>query len=177
MPPPQALAVLYTDRESVASMLSDIGVDLRLDDDGNQTIDARELSRMELYAANIATARVNGFCRAKYSVSEMARSWEVYDWATTIAARWLCGRRCNPVPEVISAFYEEVIESLKEVRAGVRQIAELAPSDEMWPVWSNIVVDHRYLLRKIRVQRRISERSNPQYSQNIARWAEYINEY
>src|SRR5262249_39802752 len=121
--PPQPLAYLYTSRSWLESLLSIEGVNLRLDDDQSGVVETSpEENYLTYQGINIATARVNGYCLQIYDALQLANSWEVWDWATIVGARWICSRRCNPIPESIMELYEEAITELKEIRANQRFI-------------------------------------------------------
>lgn len=163
---PTALEILYCTRADVEAILSQEGVELRLDDDGSGQVASTELARLTTQGINYASSRVNFYCLAKYEASELAKSWLVNEWATIIAARWLCSRRGNSPPESLENLYEQVLEDLKGIRSDEAQIPDIGPRDAAWPAWSNISFDTRYQLRRLRVERPISEQTTPNYPQH-----------
>lgn len=157
MPPP-APAILYTDRDSINDVLSENGVNLRLDDNANGVVDTGEAPRAD-EASAVGTGTVNRFCQMRYSPAQLANSWSVWDWATLIAAVWLCRRRGNPVPKSLLQARDEAIEEMREVQAGTITLEDIATRMSDAPAWSNSTLDPRYRTQQIRVQRRRSERT------------------
>lgn len=154
---PTALTTLYVTQDDMEGLLSTEGVNLRLDDDGNDTVSAAELVRLTTYARNYATGRINMYCLGRYDAADLATSWVVNEWATYIACHWLSRRRGNPA--LFKDEYDEAISELKQIKAGQLNLEELAERNPGWPSWSNTRVDFRYPLKKIRVERPISEQS------------------
>lgn len=156
MSTPTALSTLYTDTDSIEGLLSQIGRDSRVDDNYTNNIDARE-DNFITWACNWATARVNTFCSNRYEPATLATSWTVWGWATICACWWLCGRRGNPVPDSIIALYEEAMMEMKMVAAGQLNIDDLAMRNALAPVWDNMRMDQRYIVRKMRIIRPLSD--------------------
>ena len=174
---PTAPTYAYTNRSWMESLLSIDGVSLRTDDDGDGALNARESAYLMDQAINVATERVNGYLIKRYNPVDLVTSYEVWDWTTLFACRWLCHRRGNPIPESTQLLYDEALEALKEVRSGKRDIANAAPADEEFPVYSNMELDPRYWLRKLRVQRGVSSSDRgPAKPPLPSRWAEQIRE-
>jgi hypothetical protein len=167
---PAALSYTYCTATDVETLLSDEGVDLRLDDDGAGTVSPTELARLETQGINYAASRVNFFCMPRYDAVNLASSWLVNEWATIIATRWLCTRRGNPCPKSIQEMYDEAVKDMSWVRAGTFQIPDIAARGIDWPAWSNVTVRPEYTYRKIRVQRPMSEGSAAPYRRNTD-WA------
>lgn len=158
MAAPSALTYQYTSRTEIQDLLSYSGVKLRLGDDGSDSLSSAELARV-VNAVNIATAKCNLYLLERYDASHLNDSWIVHHWATVIAARWLCKRRGNPVPESIEDEYEEIIEELTAVKQGEMSLGDVPQREADQPTWSNVTVDDRYRVKRIRVQRPISEQS------------------
>jgi len=150
-PPPSSQTTLYTDADSITALLSLAGMNSRVDDDGNGTISPTEQTWIT-YASNVGTARVNSFASTKYDTSDLATSWSVWNWATVVGSYWLCCRRGNPVPSSIIGLYEEAMNELSMVKAGILPIDDLAMRNIAMPVWANIRLDDRYWVYKMRVQ-------------------------
>src|SRR5262245_2093888 len=131
-------------------MLSREGVELRTDDDGDNFQSADEAAWI-LRARTYATSRVN-FVLARYDPADLNTSWQVNEWATVIAARWLCTRRGNSPPESIQDLYEEAMKDMKEVRDGQAELADCGSRNVPWPTHSAVRVDHSYNVRKARVE-------------------------
>lgn len=181
---PAAQLNLYCDDSDLAGLLSQLGVDARLDDDASATRDAGEDDVLRL-CREWATAQVKMYCLPHYDDSELARSWVVNWWATVLAAHQLCSRRLNQVPDSIRALLfgsggadRGVMGELRDVHADRLKVPECRrrnPDDA--PAWSNVVVDPRYRMRQARVQRPISERTPTQYPQTIDWPSEHRQEF
>lgn len=171
---PPALSVLFCGDGDVTDLLSLLGVTLRLDDLVSPG-DAAFLLR----AHSWATSRVLFYCGQLYVTSELVNSWLVNEWATVLSTYYVCCRRVNPMPVTINELVfgpdnqGGVMGDLKEIRAGQAQIPDVALRNAPWPAWSNVIVDPRYRLRQIRVQRPISDRIPVRYSQNVDHQSEY----
>lgn len=163
---PPALAYQYATQSDVEALLSIDGLAGRVDDLATGTINATEQGYIAS-AINWATARVNQFCLGLYAAADLANSWIVNNWTVVLAARWLSCRRGNPPPGSFDDLYKEVLEDLKDVRAGRANLPDIGLRTAAWPAWSNVRVDCLYSLRKIRVERPISERSATDYRQSV----------
>jgi hypothetical protein len=154
---PAALAYVYCDQEDVECLLSVVGEERRLDDDGTGTVSATESG----YLTKIigwASGRINFHCQGRYEPSQLALSWTVNDWATIISCYVLACRRGSPPPGILAELYEKAMEDLKLVQAGDVGLPDVASRTESWPSWSSITFDAIAPLRKARVQRGLSER-------------------
>ncbi len=177
-------ANLYTTQADVEHLLSVVGVAARLDDDDDGTVGPTDEQLAMDQARNYATARVKFYCVARYDDLDLATSWMVNEWATVIAAHWICTRRGNPVPDSIkelmygdgTAANRGVMGDLADVRADKAKIPDIGTRNVEWPAWSNARVDPAYRLRQIRIQRPISERTPTQYPQNVDWGAEHTHE-
>lgn len=172
---PDPLSIVYCSTDDLRELLSAEAVDLRLDDDEDGTLEPIDDSIL-VRAINQATARVNRYCRGRYDPEQLAQSWEVNEWTTIIAARWLCTRRCQSVPRGIAELYDECVKAMELVKSGQHAIEDIGGRNVDWPAWSNSRVDQRYLLRKIRVQRPLSEGTPTQFRRNRDIGADYIIE-
>lgn len=173
-----AQAHLYCTQIDVEDLISALGVQLRLDDDGSGTVDEDEQRRMTR-ALNWATAKVKFYALTHYADADLATSHLVNDWATILAAHWLCSTRLNPVPDSIQGLAfgrggndRGVMGDLEDVRAKRAQIPDIGYRNVDWPAWGNVFVDARYRVRQIRVQRPISESTPTQYGMDVDREAE-----
>lgn len=171
---PTALATLYCDEQDIRDILSEEGVDLRVDDDDDGAVNETE-QLMITKALNQAAAKVNQYCVRFYTPAVLATSWTVHEWASNIAARELCKRRGNPVPTSIEKEYEDTIEDMKAVAAG-EPIEDLVPRHQKGPRFSNGRVDTTYGVRKWRVQRPLSSPQAPERAQNVDYYAEWSYE-
>lgn len=153
---PTALAYLYVTAEDIEDFLSLDGSESRLDDDSTGALSVDE-QRARTKALSWATARVNLYCLPRYDAVDLATSWVVNQWAVVLACHWLSCRRGNPPPGSFDSLYKEAMEDLKAVRAGDVNLADIGLRTAAWPAWSNVRVDILYRLRKIRVEKPISE--------------------
>ena len=169
-PPP--LTTQFCTQQDVAGLLSDEGVMLRLDDDSDDCANTTEQTRM-VQAQSYGTSRVKLYCQVLYDDTDMSTSWMCNEWATIVAARWLCARRGNPIPASLGEMFKEAMEEMKAVRSGQLQIPDIGYRYGFWPVWSNISKSDGYRFMKLRVERNISERSPTQYTQHPDWGAEF----
>ena len=157
MPPP-ALAYLYCSEADLEAILSVDGKIGSVDDDNDASESAIEKTYIDA-AINWGTDRVNFYCLARYAAADLANSWIVNHWTVICAAKWLSSRRGNPPPASIDDLYEDALKDMEMVRKGDAQVPGMGLRTAAWPAWSNIRVDQLYTLRKIRVERPISEQS------------------
>lgn len=164
---PDALPYLYTTEADIIALLGGDGEEASLDDSNNlelSTLNQAALSRAIIWA----TARINYFLLARYDASDLAQSWIVNDWATICAAWRLRVRRGNSGPGSLRELYEEAVMDLKAVQNGEHNLADIGLRTNGWPAWSNVRVDPLYTLRKIRVERPISEQTaQPRQNRDI----------
>lgn len=173
---PTALAYTYCTSAEVEALLSSDGLTGRVDDDASGTRSATESGYISS-AISWATSRVNFYCLQQYAAIDLSDSWLVNNWCVICAAYWLSCRRGNPSPGSFDQLYKEAIEDLKLVKSGTYQIPDVALRSAAWPAWSNVRVDALYSLRKIRVERPISDKSPPQgYTQSRDIGADYLVE-
>lgn len=165
-----ALGTLYCSETDIAAILSQEGIDLRLDDDMDELVSASELAYLTTQGISWATEQVESYVGKIYDVAQLATSWSVNEWTAILAARFLCSRRGNAVPASLEKRKEEVIQDLKEIASGERVIPKLQKRNADWPAWSSVTVDPTYLSRKIRIQRPESERTPPQYPRKNIDW-------
>lgn len=171
-PTPQA--ELFCEQGDVIALLSQVGVDARLDDDADGVVSAAELEFLDT-ARNWATARVKYYCGALYDSADLATSYLVAEWATALASFYVCVRRVNPCPDSIHELVfgrpgtedRGVMGDLKEVRAGVGRIPDIGYRNVPWPAWSVVRADPRYRFRQLRVVKSSSERTPTQYPQTV----------
>ena len=173
---PTALTYTYCTEADVQALLSADGTTARVDDNGDNSQSATEAGYITS-AINWATDKINFFLLPRYSAPNLSTSWVVNNWAVILAARWLSMRRGNPPPGSVNQLYEEAVEDLKLVHSGAYEIPGIGTREVLWPVWSNVRVDPLYILRKIRVERPISEKTSTPYPQNRDRVADNIVEF
>lgn len=148
----------YTTSEEIRSLLSDEGVDLRLNDSGVAPGDeptVGELAR-ETAAINYATSRVNMFLNTIYDMRTLEVSWQVREYATMFAVEWLCSRRGNPVPDSVREKVEKYEKELTALGNMEMVLGDATFLESSQPMLSNMCLDNRYHTRQLRLQRPIS---------------------
>lgn len=110
-----------------------------------------------LVAARKGTSEVKLFCNSRYDDSELALSGTVCDWATTIAARWLCKRRAQGCPKGLEADYRDVEKRMHMVQGGQLSIEDIGTRGTDWPSIVNVIVNPAYDGMRSRVQPNISD--------------------
>lgn len=175
MAPSSSLTYTYCTEADVQTLLSVVGEETRLDDDISGSLSATESGYLTKIIA-WATSRCNLYLLTKYPAGDLAESWIVNDWCTIIATYIVCCRRGNPPAGAIKQMYEQTLEDLKAIKTGELVLPDTALRQAAWPAWSNISFADVYPLRKIRVQRQISEKrgGTPDYAQAIDWSSEYL---
>lgn len=118
-------------------------------------------------ATKYATSRVKFYCCGRYDDDDLATTWSANRWCVIIAAQWLCKRRGQSAPMGIESDYAEALEEMKMVKDGTADIEDIAPRTSGWPAFSNVTIDDRYAVRKIRVEQVISEPTPTLYPQAV----------
>lgn len=173
---PTALEYLYTTRADIDALLSSDGVDLRLDDNAGGSVSATELAYLTTQGINYATDRVNNYLMGRYAPVNLYASWTVADWTTILAARWLCSRRGNDVPKSLERMYKETVEEMEEVRTGAMALAAIEEYVINAPAWSNVRVTPHSRMKRLRVERPLSERTAPGFSRrNVDYYADVLD--
>lgn len=120
-----------------------------------------------LVGARKGTSKVKLYCNARYDDSQLALSGTVLDWATITAAKFLCTRRAQGCPKSIKESYDEAIEEMRMVQAGMLQIEDIGTRGTDWPTVVNVIVNPGYDGMRARVQPNISEQTPTVYGQYI----------
>lgn len=120
-----------------------------------------------LVGARKGTSKVKLYCNARYDDSQLALSGTVLDWATLVAAKFLCTRRAQGCPKSILADYEEALEEMRMVQSGQLAIEDIGTRGVDWPSMTNIIVNPAYDGMRSRVQPGISEQTPTNYGQFI----------
>jgi hypothetical protein len=113
------------------------------------------------------TSKVKLYCNSRYDDSQLALSGSVLDWATVVAAKFLCTRRAQGCPKSIMADFEEAIEEMRMVQSGQLSIEDIGTRGIDWPTVTNITVNPGYDGMRARVQPNISEQSPTAFGQYI----------
>lgn len=176
MPPTNAPTYLYCNEADIDEFLSIEGKVGRVDDNSDQAVNTTE-QRAITQAIRFATLQVSFYCSERYCSADLAESWWANRMALICACYWLSCRRGNPPPGSFDELHKQAIEDMKTVHSGEYQIPQLGMSEASFPGWSNVNVNMLYSLRKIRVERPLSDRTQTPYQRNIDRDADYIVEF
>lgn len=120
-----------------------------------------------LKGCKYATAEVGLYLASRYDVANLAQSWVVNKWATTLALRWVAKRRMMAAPQGVESDYEEAKEAMQKVQQGKLNLPNIAPRTSGWPFMSNVMIDYSYWTRRVRVEPSISEPTRTQYPQAV----------
>lgn len=173
---PSLPSVLYCTADDLDNLYGSANKESMADDDGDEVLGGDEPSYLS-YCAGWGTEKVNFYCSNLYPPSRLATSWWVYNQAIVCASYILGCRRGNPPVESVEDLYLACLEDMKLVHSGKYQIPNLAPRSAAWPSWSSVRVDPFYNLRKIRVQRPVSDRRHTDYRRNVDWRSEYTWEW
>lgn len=116
----------YCTSQNIQDRLSLSGVNLRIDD--APTVITAVIKN--------ASTKINFYCFGKYTADVLAANDWVAERCTDIATYILCKRRGNPCPESVKDDYNEAIQLLELIRAGVAQIPDAAQRKGQSPVLS-----------------------------------------
>jgi hypothetical protein len=121
------------------------------------------------------------YCQGRYGDAEIAANWMVNEWATVIAACWLCSRRGNPVPDSLKFLLKGddgkggAMADLEKVRSGRLPLPGAPTRGPEHPSFIAVTVNPLYRLKQIRIQPELSERVVAQHPTSIDSPA-YFNE-
>jgi hypothetical protein len=151
---------VYCSQGDVEAILSIEGVESRLDDDQSGTVSPTESGYLNATIIPWATSWVNIYLMGRYDAAMLATSYVANDCTATRAARRLCQRRGNPVPESLAELFKEVQQLLADIKANKLSLEDVPERTSGSISWRN-VHHSRHLLRRNRVQQPISERTTP----------------
>lgn len=120
-----------------------------------------------LVACRKGTSEVKLFCNKRYDDSVLVNCGTVLDWATCIAARFLCTRRAQGCPKSLQKEYETVEKRMMMVQCGQLDLEDCGTRGVDWPAVCNITVNPAYDVVRARVQPSISEQTPTVYGQFI----------
>lgn len=163
---PAALSYVYADADDVLALIGAEGSDGRVDDDNSGSVSASEAAFLTA-ALNRATRRVNQYLLPRYPADELYQSGIVNEWTAVTAAYLLCCRRGNPAAGSIKDLYDEAVAEMKEVAAGTQSLADAASRHSAFPSWANVRFSLTHRLRRLRVERPISEVRDPSTGKRI----------
>jgi hypothetical protein len=118
-------------------------------------------------ACSYGTAEVKLWCSNRYDDSDLATAWSINRIASAAAAAWVCRRRGQPLPLGVKEEYEEAQFKLKEINRGSLWVEDIGTRSVQWPFFSNVTVDVRYTVAKVRAQPIISESTPTLYPQMV----------
>lgn len=162
---PTALTYQYTSSEEIVALASQFAVNTRLDDNDDVAVQATELVRLTTNIVNYATSEINLFVGERYTMAALAESWFIHHAATVRGAVFLCQRRFNSVPESLEDEWVRIERLLQRIHDHKLSLADIPELESDQPIMSNVTIDDRYRVRRIRVQRPISDNRQSPYPQ------------
>lgn len=161
----------YCDPGDIQRRLSMVAVKSRTQDPGNNGPIA-EAGTIEDVIWD-ATDIINMFCQSLYRPEDMVRSTWVNRRATDIACYLLEGRRGNIPTAAVSNWYKQALDWLEKVHMSLYEIPGIPIRATQAPAWSNVRIDQRYPLFRVRVERNISDKNPTPYAQSVDWQAEF----
>lgn len=156
----------YCLQADIEHVLTQAGVSLAADDNGDGVVDATDQT-------HIADAIERGsetcafYLWGKYADAWLRTSPSVRHWSSVFAAYHLRGRGGNPPAEVLETWAEEATERLQMIHDGGFTLPGIPLRRSLAPAWSNISCDPlRNNFRVIRVERNNSGTIQTGLSQN-----------
>lgn len=146
---PTALSYLYTTKAECLRRYGDVGLKSIVQDLG-----ASDTVEFWTELTSEATDVINTYCLVFYNAADLYNSRWVRSRATWIGCYLLSQRRGNPAQFIPR--YQEIMEELLMVMEGRLMIPGLATSNDFAPAMSNLQVDDRFAVSKIRVEQIIS---------------------
>ena len=168
---PTAPNISLTSEAWIHAILGEIAQDARLDDDFSETIAAGEQTHLDDFVIPTATDQALAYL-TNYSPSKLATSHWVFYHTTVLAIALLFRRRAEGLPESVQSMLEDTTNQLMMVKRGQMNVPRIARRSNNYPKWSNVEYDPRYPLRKLRVQRPISDKSPTSRRQFPSRWSD-----
>lgn len=163
-------STLYCDRFDVEDVLSDTGVELRIDDGPPRTLGN---------CLDEAASVIEQKCLLRYDVPALSGSRVVKHWAKWIATFLLCKRRGNGPSEALGEEYDRVMKELDAVAAGKARIGDAVERRPSLPGMSNVRVIKEPWPHVV-VERRSSTGLPPQeYRQKVdpIDWTNSVTDY
>jgi hypothetical protein len=145
----ETLPYIYTDQTTIERLYSDTGVTLVIDD-----MSSGEKALFWTEVTSEASDVVNQYAEMYYAPIDLNTSSWVQRRTTWIAAYLISQRRGNPA--IFGDRYDEIIEELKAVYRGELLIPRMPTREDMTPAMSNLIVDDRFRVHKLRVHPTIS---------------------
>jgi hypothetical protein len=148
--PIETLTYTYTTQAEIERIWSAAAGLLRADDDQDGVAESGVWDDV----VNEATDTVNLYLERWYDAEDMANNLWVRRAATWIGAHLLSLRRGDSGNYFDR--YERILAALQEIWEGKRQVPRLAQRADTTPAMSNLRVDQRFAIQKIRVQQSTS---------------------
>lgn len=145
----ETVSYTYTSEAEINRVFSDSAVDLRVDD-----LTGSELTTFWTEIVIEATDMVNFYCELYYDPVDMQDNRWIRRQATYLGCYLLSIRRGNP--EQYTQQYDRVLADLQLIAEGKRQVPRLPTRGDLTPAMSNMRVDDRFTISKVRVQPSIS---------------------
>lgn len=166
MSAPAAPDVLLTDRTGIERVLSQAGVDARVNVSRTTVVsdaEEAEVTHVAAYASDLVQNLVGN----RYAAADLATSYLVYTWASVIAAYELCLYQAGFVPQALLSEYEQVLDRLQKVGAGQDRLASIPSSQGAGVAMDNLRLDPRFRYKQLRRERTISDGPSRQASPAI----------
>lgn len=139
----------YVTLRDVQHRFSEAGITLRLDD-----VPADRLAEVFEQVAGDVEDLIDQYCQHFYLDEDLVNSPWVRRRASWLFCYFLSMRRGNAA--IFQARYNEIVDELERVGNGTLLIPGLPRRADMTPALSNVVVDERFYISKVRVQPSIS---------------------
>ena len=140
---------VYTSKEEIETLFSIAGVVNRTDDIPREKADQFWASLCET-----ASREIDLYLERFYWPADLATHRLVRYWTTLVACHLLSERRGNPAQ--FATRYERILDMLQQIYLGIRQVPGLPLKAELAPAMSNLRIDDRFAVHKIRVVPQIS---------------------
>ena len=160
------ISPVYCTESEIQRFLSTQGVTDFADNDDDDVADTGVVDD----CINQATEEIDLYARQRYTQTDLSGSTLINRWAVTIAARFLCHRRGNVVPDSIEREWIRIADPdsglLARIAKGMMQLPNVPLRASLRPTWSNVTVDRRYDYSTIRVTRPNSSDASTAMSQD-----------
>lgn len=146
---PTALSALYTTKEEIVRRYGSVGVKSTVQD-----LTGTDTTEFWTELTSEASDVINTYCWVYYLPADLEDSRWVRSRATWIGCYLLSIRRGNP--GLFKMRYDEIIDELREVAAGIIQIPELPTRGDFTPAMSNVRVEDGFRSTRVRVDQATS---------------------
>lgn len=170
---PAAPTYPLTDESSIEDLLSDLGLQYKLDDNSSGAVDPVEDRTNR--AVGVGTSWVMNRLGSRFDPVDMQNNWSCWHWATCKAIHWLCLRRMQVVPAVLTEEIERAEEEMKQIRNGELSL-DIPMTSIMAPGVDNFRLDGRFWQRQLRIQKALSDKTPSLHQENRDLLSEIISE-